>query len=198
MALSRNLVFVLALFGLVYCGGIGAGQEKKGQNQVFEPASGPGEGQKFLAPMGGDWEVRKTIYPRAPGAAPIRSVGTCKQYMIMGDRFLQSDFRFETKEGSTSGTGVIGFEPANGLFTSTWYDSRQTRMSIRRSKSRFDGEKIELFSVELGEKADARKSRTVSTLEEDGKLIRHRQYSIASDRTERLVMELEMRKKAGQ
>lgn len=195
MARCRSLVFSLALVALAIFGATGDGQEKKGQNQPFEPASGPGEGQKFLGRMAGDWEIKKTIFPRAMGAAPIRSVGTCKQYMIQDNRFLQSDFTFQGKEGTTTGTGVIGFEPANGLFTSTWYDSRQTKMSIRRSKNKFDGEKIELFAADLGEKADARKSRTLSTIEEEGNLLRHRQYSIAADGSERLVMELEMRKK---
>jgi hypothetical protein len=168
---------------------------KKDPQQAIEPRSGPGAGQKFLEQFVGEWEVEKKFFPRG-GGEPGVSKGTCKQEMIHGGRFLRSEFVFDGPTGKSTGTGVIGFEPDSGLFTSTWIDSRQTRMSFRKSKEKFGGEKIELFGQALGGEPEARKSKTVTTLEDKGAKIVHKQFSIPTDgAAERQVMELVMTRK---
>ena len=170
-------------------------QEKKDPQSSFEPRSKPGVGQKFLEKFVGDWDVAKTFYPRT--GEPARSTGECRQAMIHGGRFLKSDFVFGHGDSRTTGTGVIGFETETGKFTSFWTDSRSTRMSLRQSKDKFNGDEIVLFSRSLQDDAkEARVSRTVTRLEDDGRKIVHRQYSVATDGKERLVMELVMTRKA--
>jgi hypothetical protein len=170
--------------------------DKKDPQQQFEPKSAPGEGQKFLAKMAGEFSVAKTFYPRTPGAEPTKTNGSCKQEMVHDNHFLRSEFTFDAPSGKTTGTGVIGFEPGNGKFTSTWFDSRQTRMSFRQSKDKFDGTKIVLYGVSFEEAKDGRRSKTVTHLEDNGNKVIHRQFSIAADGTERIVMQLEMTRKA--
>ncbi len=170
-------------------------QNKSDAQKAFEPGSGPGTGQKFLARMEGEWTVEKTIFPRTPGAKASKIPGTCNQKMIMDGRFLQSDFTFQSGEKTTTGTGVIGFEAASGIFTSTWFDSRQTKMSIRRSKIPFDGEKIILYGAEWPDAKEIRKSKTISAFGKDGKAIRHQQFSLAPDGSERLVMQMDLFRK---
>lgn len=172
--------------------------DKKDPQQQFEPKAAPGAGQKFLAKMAGDFTVAKTFFPRTAGAEPAKTTGTCKQEMVHDGRFLRSEFTFDAATGKTTGTGVIGFEPATGAFTSTWIDSRQTRMSFRRSKDKFDGTEIVLYGVSFEEAKDGRKSKTLTRLEDGGNKVMHRQFSIAADGTERIVMQLEMTRKAGQ
>jgi hypothetical protein len=155
----------------------------------FEPRSTPGAGQAYLKRYAGDWTIAKTFFPRT--GEPTRSKGTCKQAMVQDGRFLQSDFTLESGGKTSTGVGVIGFEPENGLFTSFWYDSRQTRMSVRQSKERFDGKQIVLFSKSLeADGREARKSKTVSTISEDGNTIIHKQFSLGAGGEERLLMEL--------
>ncbi len=168
---------------------------KKDPQQAVEPKSSPGEGQKFLAKFVGDWDVAKKFHPR-DGGEPKATPGTCKQELTHGGRFLRSEFEFGTGAGKSTGTGVIGFEPDTGLFTSTWIDSRQTRMSFRKGKEKFAREKIELFGSALGAEPETRKSKTVTTLEDKGERIVHKQYSIGTDGMERLMMELVMTRKA--
>jgi hypothetical protein len=207
MPRSRLIAVSIGLFALTALAGAGQSQQppkkddqkkdqKKDPQQAFEPKSGPGAGQKFLEKFVGDWSVEKRFFPRG-GGEPSVSKGTCKQEMIHEGRFLRSEFVFTTATGKSTGTGVIGFEPDSGLFTSTWIDSRQTRMSFRKSKEKFAGAKIELFGQVLGAEPEARKSKTVTTLEDKGNKIIHRQFSIAADGMERPVMELVMTKKAG-
>ena len=69
-------------------------------------------------------------------------------------------------------------------------------MSFRRSKDKFDGTKIVLYGVSFEEAKDGRQSKTVTHLEDDGNKVVHRQFSFAADGAERLVMQLEMTRKA--
>ena len=166
--------------------------DKKDPQEKFEPKGAPGAGQKFLARFAGDWKVEKTFYPRTPGAEPAKFMGECKQEMIHGGRFLKSEFTFE----GIAGTGTIGFETATELFTSSWIDSRQTRMSFRKSAEKFDGAQIVLYGVSLDDPKAERKSKTVTTLSKDGDTIVHRQYAVGTDgAADRLVMQLEMKRK---
>ena len=199
--LSRIVVIVLAL-GLV----AGAGQPSQGQKDKqkqgkdpqseYEPRSDPGAGQEFLKKFVGDWEVEKSFFGRG-GGAPSKSKGECQQTMVHGGRFLKSEFTFGQGAAQSTGTGTIGFDAQTGQFTSYWIDSRSTRISVRQSKDKFDGQKIVLFAVSLGQTggAESARSRTITTLEDNGRKIVHRQATLNSDGTERPVMELLMTRK---
>jgi hypothetical protein len=169
--------------------------EKKDPQSNFEPRSQPGAGQRFLDRFVGDWQVVKKFYPRT--GDPAVATGTCRQTMIHDGRFLKSEFVFEQDGKKTTGLGVIGFDTDSGKFTSFWTDSRSTRMSIRQSEDKFNGSEIVLFSRSL-ETSDKppRRSKTVTHLEDDGRRIVHRQYTVAADGSERLVMELLMTRSA--
>ena len=167
--------------------------DKKDPQSAFETRSAPGAGQKFLEKFVGEWDVVKTFHPRTGEPNVVK--GVCAQSMVHGGRFLKSEFVFGEGETRTTGTGMIGFEQDKGIFTSVWTDSRQTRMSFRQGKERFNGEEIILYSQALGEANEARRSRTNTRLEQDGGKIVHRQYNLAADGSERLVMELVMTRK---
>jgi Protein of unknown function (DUF1579) len=174
----------------------GSAQGPKDPQTTFEPRSSPGAGQKFLEKFTGDWSVTKTFYPRS--GEPTRVEGRCHQAMIHDGRFLQSDFVFEQGGKKSTGLGIIGFEPESGRFTSFWTDSRQTRMSVRQSRDRFDGRQIVLYSRSLDDDAkEARRSKTLSRLEEEGRKLVHRQYALGPGGEERLVMELLMTREVG-
>ncbi len=171
--------------------------DKKDPQEKFEPKGAPGAGQKFLARFAGDWTVEKTFFPQTPGAEPAKSRGECKQEMTHSGRFLKSEFTFEGTAGKTTGTGTIGFETATGLFTSSWIDSRQPRMSFRKSAEKFDGAQIVLYGVSLDDPKAERKSKTVTTVSKDGDTIVHRQYAVGTDgAADRLVMQLELKRKS--
>src|SRR5262245_57573604 len=96
----------------------GPSDEKKDPQATHEPRSEPGAGQKLLEKFVGDWDVVKTFYPA--NGTPVRAEGRCRQTMIHGGRFLQSDFVFGRDGKQTTGLGIIGFEPDAGRFTSFW------------------------------------------------------------------------------
>jgi hypothetical protein len=190
---ARVLLVLLATAWLAAAAEPPPGQ--KDPQSTYEPRSAAGAGQKFLAKFAGDWDVAKTFYPRT--GDPVRQKGECKQTMEHAGHFLRSEFVFGQGEARTTGTGLIGFEPETGLFTSVWVDSRQTRMSLRRSQDKFNGQEIVLYSRSLAEAGpESRRSRTVTRLEDDGRKIVHRQYTAGADDKERLVMELVLTRKA--
>jgi hypothetical protein len=184
--------------GLVIAMMVGAGQppeKRKDAQSAYEPRSGPGAGQKYLATFVGDWDVIKTFYPRQ--GDPVKTKGECRQTMIHDGRFLQSEFVFEQDGKKTTGLGTAGFDAATGQFTTVWTDSRSTRMSFRQSEQPFDGKEIALRSRSLQKEAEgARTSRTASRIDTDGNRIIHRQYSLGPAGQERLMMELSMTRKA--
>jgi hypothetical protein len=182
--------------GLVLVSAPGSAQAPAKDAQAsYEPRSRPGEGQKLLQQFVGDWDVAKTFHPR--NGEPVRSAGSCRQTMIHDGRFLQSEFVFGEGERKSTGLGVIGFEPESGVFTSFWTDSRQTRMSVRQSRDKFDGRRIVLYSRSLEPAGPAtRSSKTVSHLEDDGRKLIHRQYALGANGEERLMMELVLTRRA--
>ncbi len=168
------------------------GAKPREAQAAYEPRSEPGDGQQYLQKMVGEWDVVKTFFPR-DGGAPGVTKGTCTQRMIHGGRFLESDFVFNDANGQSTGTGMIGYEPQTRLFTSFWIDSRSTRFSVRHSEEAFDGTKITLVGASIGPPAaNARRSRTVSVLEDNDRRLIHRQFSINPDGSERPVMQMEM------
>jgi hypothetical protein len=184
----RRTTVIALLVWVGFAGRPFAGQKDKDPQSAVEPRSQPGAGQKFLEKFVGEWDVVKLFF--APSGAALRTEGTCRQSMIHGGRFLQSDFTFGQGAKQSTGTGLIGFEPQTGRFTSVWVDSRQTKMSMRQSKDAFDGKEIVLHAKALGGDGKERQSRTVTRLEGDGRRIVHRQYNATADGKERLLMEL--------
>ena len=163
------------------------------QNQ-YEPKSAAGAGQKLLARFAGDWDVVKSFFP--VNRKPIVTNGSCRQYVIQDGKFLQSDFTFSNPDGTKStGTGISGFDPKSNRFTTVWYDSRQTTMSIRQSDGTFDGQNIILWATPLDPDNPGHKTVARAHLEEDGRILLHRHFAIDDKGGERMVIELRMTRK---
>jgi len=160
----------------------------------YEPANAPGAGQKLLAQFVGNWDVVKTFF--AMNGKAIVTEGTCKQYMIQDGKFLQSDFTFFNPDGTKStGTGISGFDSKTNRFTTVWFDSRQTTMSIRQSDGTFDGKNIVLWATPLDTERPGRKTVARAHLEEDGRVLLHRHFLIDEKGNERMMIELRMTRK---
>jgi hypothetical protein len=136
----------------------------------YEPPNVAGAGQKLLAQFTGDWDVVKTFFPA--NGKPIVTKGMCKQYMVQDGKFLESDFTFVNPDGTKStGAGISGFDSKTNRFTTVWYDSRQTTMSIRQSDGTFDRKNIVLWATPLDPDEHGRKTVARAHLEEGGHLL---------------------------
>jgi hypothetical protein len=163
-------------------------------HRQYEPPNAQGAGQKLLAQFAGDWDVVDTFFPTH--GKPIVRKGTSKQYMVQDGKFLESDFTFFKADGTNStGTGISGFDSKTNRFTTVWYDSRQTTMSIRQSDGTFDGKNIVLWSTPLDTEHPGRKTVARAHLEEDGRVLLYRHFLIDGNGKERMMFELRMTRK---
>jgi hypothetical protein len=116
--------------------------------------------------------------------------------MVKDGKFLQSDFSFvETNGTKSSGTGISGFDSKTNRFTTVWYDSQQTTMSIRQSDGTFDGKNVVLWATSLDPDRPGRKTVARAHLEENGRLLLHRHFAIDAKGQERMMIELRMTRK---
>lgn len=179
--------FVLAASALLMASVAGA-QETHNQ---YEPPNAPGAGQKLMAQFAGEWSVVKTFFPMH--GEPIHSKGTCKQMMAQEGKFLESDFHFDNADGTKStGMGISGFDSKSNRFTTVWFDSRQTTMSIRQSDGTFDGKNIVLWATALDPDHPGRKTVARAHLEEEGRVLLHQHFLIGEDGSERKMLELRL------
>ncbi len=163
---------------------------QKNHNQ-YEPANAPGAGQKLLAKFVGNWSVVNTFYPGH--GKPRVSKGTCKQYMVKDGKFLESDFTFFSANGQKStGTGISGFNPKTNRFTTVWFDSRRTEMSIRQSDGKFDGKNIVLWSTALDNDIPGRKTVARAHLENNGRTLVYTHYLISPGGKEQMMFQMLM------
>ena len=116
--------------------------------------------------------------------------------MVQEGKFLESDFTFFNADGTKgSGTGISGFDSKTNRFTTVWFDSRQTTMSIRQSDGRFDGKNIVLWATALDPDDPGRKTVARAHLEDGGRVLVHRHYLIDDKGNERLMIELRLTRK---
>lgn len=155
----------------------------------YEPANEPGAGQKLLAKFVGDWSVVDTFYPAR--GTPMVTKGTCKQYMVKDGKFLESDFTFFNPDGTkATGTGISGFDPKTNRFTTVWFDSRRTQMSIRQSDGTFDGKNIVLYATPIDIEVPGRKTVARGHLENDGRVLVYNHYLIDAAGKERMMFHM--------
>ena len=168
-----------------------AGQQS---HKEYEPPAAAGAGQKLLAQFAGDWEMVKTFFPA--NGKPTITKGTCKQFMVQDGKFLESDFTFLNEDGTKStGVGISGFDSKTNRFTTVWYDSEKTTMSIRQSDGTFDGKSIVLMATALDPDRPGRKTVARAHLENNGKTLIHQHFAINDKGQERLVIEWRMTRK---
>ncbi|HEX3577289.1 MAG TPA: DUF1579 family protein [Thermoanaerobaculia bacterium] len=158
----------------------------------YEPRAAAGAGQLLLARFAGDWDVVKTFFP-SNGGAPVVTKGECRQRMVQDGHFLESDFTFFDRDGKKStGVGISGFDAKTNRFTTVWYDSRQTSMSIRQSDGTFDGKEIVLYATSLDPDRPGRRTVARAHLEDGDRILLHRHFLIDDAGKERMMIELRM------
>ncbi|MGH9534933.1 MAG: DUF1579 family protein [Terriglobales bacterium] len=164
---------------------------QKNHNQ-YEPGNGAGAGQVLLAKFVGHWNVVDTFYVRR--GKPIVTKGVCVQRMIKDGKFLESDFTFFNADGSKkfTGTGISGFDPSSGRFTTVWIDSRRTQMSIRQSHGKFDGKHIVLWATSLDREHPHRTTFARAHLEDNGRVLIYNHYFLTPSGKPRKMFEMYM------
>ncbi len=85
----------------------------------------PGPEHERLKAEVGTWDAAVTYVPY-PGAAPQTSLATAENRLVLGGRFLRSDFHSEVGDEVFDGIGYVGFDAVQKKYVSTWMDSMGT------------------------------------------------------------------------
>jgi hypothetical protein len=125
-------------------------------------------------------------------AQSLRFSHMIPRYEEIDDRRVTDCHRNGTK---STGTGISSFDSKTNRFTTVWYDSRQTTMSIRQSDGTFDGKNIVLWDTTPTPDHPGRKTVARAHLEEDGGVLVHRHFLIDDKGRERMIIELRMTRK---
>lgn len=109
----------------------------------MEAAGTPGPAHKALDSLVGDWnaEVKMWMDPAAP---PNVTKATAKNTWIMGNRFVQQDFKGEFMGKPFRGMGVTGYDNMKKSYSNVWIDDMSTGMFNAEGKSQ-DGGKVITF-----------------------------------------------------
>ena len=101
----------------------------------------PGEGHRFLEQLAGKWDARVRFWMQ-PGAPPIESTGSTVNELMMGGRFLKSEYTAEFKGSPFQGMALDGFDswPWPGI-TISWRDRVASSTMASPSRSGASNEK---------------------------------------------------------
>lgn len=92
--------------------------QDEAQEQQFPP---PGEEQKALAMMAGEWDVKMDC--KMSPAGPVPGTGTYTAKMDLNGYFLCCDLRASLGEMPFEGKAITGYDPWQKKYVGTWVDS---------------------------------------------------------------------------
>jgi len=90
-------------------------------------AGTPGEHHDHIARLAGDWTVKTKMW-ETPEAEAIEGEGKASNRMIMGGRFLQSEYESTWMGEPFHGMGIEGFDNVLEKHIGIWFDTAGTTM----------------------------------------------------------------------
>ncbi|MFQ5670045.1 MAG: DUF1579 domain-containing protein [Acidobacteriota bacterium] len=87
----------------------------------------PGEHHQHLARQAGTWKAQGTFWMQ-PGAPPVQSTGTAKNSLILGGRFLMTEYSGDFMSQPFQGIGLEGYDIDQDKNVGVWADSMGTMM----------------------------------------------------------------------
>ncbi len=94
---------------------------------AWQKVASPNEHHSHLTKLVGQWKSSGKFWMQ-PGAAPLASEGKAKNEMIMGGRFLQSNYTGDFMGQPFMGMGLDGFDNSLGKHVGMWIDNAGTMM----------------------------------------------------------------------
>jgi hypothetical protein len=96
---------------------------------AMEKAAAPGQNQKNLARLAGDWEYTNTMW-MAPGQPPMESKGTMHGETLMGGRYVTHHWKGDMMGMPFEGLGTEAYDNTAKKFLSTWIDNMGTSITM--------------------------------------------------------------------
>ena len=100
----------------------------------------PGPEHEFFQHLAGNWNTESTFW-MDPSQPPMITLGKATSQLIMGGRFLQSEFTGDFMGMPFQGLGIDGYDRVQEKFVSVWMDNMGT-MIMKMEGSLDDSGKI--------------------------------------------------------
>lgn len=137
---STSLILFTSLVGVATHSGPANAQDKKspapsskpaGKEPAWLPLTRPGDGQKALNDLAGNWNYTSKYFP-TPGAKALEATGKSTASWVLGGRFLE-----ETPKGGAGapgdppyeGHGMTGFDNVRKEYQCAWIDNTSTQLT---------------------------------------------------------------------
>jgi hypothetical protein len=127
---SRSLVVALSLLSLAAMPALAQDKPKEapamsGAEEAMMKAATPGEQQKKLARMAGDWTFTNRAW-MAPGQPPMESTGTMHAELLLGGRYVEHTWKGNFMGMPFEGRGTDGYDNVGKHYVSSWVDNMGT------------------------------------------------------------------------
>ena len=134
------VLFVLAAAGPFWLPAIaeGGAQDPDAMMEAWMRAGAPGDHHDHLAALSGTWTVRGKIW-MAPDAPPIESSGTMKARMVLGGRYLASQWDTDFQEMQFEGLAMDGWDNLKDRYVGQWWDNMSTQTLLSEGECAEDG-----------------------------------------------------------
>lgn len=162
-----NLGWIALLLASIVVATVGLAQElpldkktmsEKTGMQIPEKQVGPTPHHHHLSKLAGTWTGQVRIYPRGgEEARDSRSFAVSK--MVLGDRFLRTEYKGDYLGHSVLGIGLDGFDTTTGEHVGIWADSMGTAITTLRGSCDESGKTITMY----GESIDPATGKTIKS-----------------------------------
>ncbi|MFY9820982.1 MAG: DUF1579 domain-containing protein [Thermoanaerobaculia bacterium] len=157
-------------------------------------ASMPGEPQKSLARLAGDWSFTSTAW-MAPGQPPMTSNGTMHGVVLMGGRYVEHTWKGTFMGMPFEGRGTDGYDNVAKHYVSSWVDTMGTGILYQVGHCD-DAVKVCNYSGDVWDPMTGKKTlfRSVITWA-DNDNFKNEMYGNGPDGKEMKMMELSAKRK---
>jgi hypothetical protein len=196
---ARSLAVSLSLLAL-------AAMPALAQDKPKEPAMGnadmeammkaatPGEQQKKLARMVGDWTFTNKLW-MAPDQPPVESGGTMHADLLMGGRYVEHTWKGNMMGMAFEGRGTEAYDNVGKMYVSSWVDNMGT--GIMHTTGTCDAAvKVCTYSGDMFDPMTGKKTTTKSVITWlDDNSFKNEMYAPGPDGKEAKMMEIVAKRK---
>lgn len=159
----RRAALITAALALVAAGSLAAQDVNTDEPASTDPAA-PGAHHKHLEALTGRWMIDGQLTP-APGADPVNFRGGVMAEMILGGRFLKTEYKADLMGQAMLGFGLEGYDNVTGKHQGVWADTMGTALFTYEGTWSDDGKVLtsygEFTNPENGQPV---KMRTITTI----------------------------------
>ncbi len=162
--------------------------------EAMMKAASPGEPQKKLARLAGDWTFTNTMW-MDPSQPPVKSNGTMHGVVLMGGRYVEHTWKGDMMGMPFEGRGTEAYDNVGKQYVNSWVDNMGTGI-VYATGTCDEGVKVCTYSSEMWDPMSSKKitTRSVITWLDDNNF-KNEMYAPGPDGKEAKMMEIAAKRK---